>query len=172
MANIEEFELDLPQQNDSHSLENFFNTLGLNIRFEDPFFHFEISHLFEHFKHPYPKDEDNDIIEELKASYGYETNQTMNPEVYESLMKQDNSIPILYHILEPKFQVKRNKAVYLNDQYGTVYTGAKQSYIDIDKLQQWVDLFHDYEFKNDIDKLLVGFILHLLYVSSLYSPLM
>lgn len=145
------------------SLEYFFNNLKLDIQFEDPNFHYEITDIFTHFKHEYPTT-DNDIIEELKESYEYETSKQMKPEVYETLMKQDNTITTIYSILEPKYNVKRNKAVHLNDMFGTVYTGAKQSYIDIDRLQQWVDMFHSYEFESNTDKLLCGFILHLLYV--------
>lgn len=162
MIDITKIDLD-EHEIKSDSIKRFFENVELDIKFEDPYFHLEITYLFDHFKHEYSQSE-TDIIEELKASYEYETNQKMNPAIYEKLMKEDNIIEKLYSILEPKRPVKRNIAVYINDEFGTAYTGAKQSYIEISKLQNWVDEFHEYTFENETDKLLVGFILYLLYV--------
>ena len=61
----------------------------------------------------------------------------------------------------------------MNDVFGTIYTSAKQTYINIEygaerrgrsPLQEWVNKFHECQFENKIDKILCGFILHLLYV--------
>ena len=148
------------------SIHTFFNEINLNITFDDQYIHNEVSDIFSHFKHMYPNSDNsyNDVIEELKASYEYETNKRMTPETYNKLICESNDIVKLYPILENKYPVKRNKAVHINDSYGTVYTGAKQSYIDLDVLQNWVDKYHSYTFDSDTDKLLVGFILYLLYV--------
>ena len=159
---IEDFIPDLPVSRDG-SIEHFFDKINLTITFEDPFFHYEMTNMFKHFKHEYPNTDD-DIVEELKASYEYETNKQMEKQMYDALLNTDNIIVKLYNIIEPKLPVKRNKAVHVNDGYGTVYTGAKQSYVNIDILQNWVNEFHSYEFENNLDKLLAGFILYLLYV--------
>ena len=145
------------------SLSDFFTSIDLHIEFVDEFFHEKFINLFDHFKREYVTNAD-DVIEELKSSYRFETNETMNHEMYERMMNEENDIRKLYSIIEPKLNCKRNKSVYVNDAFGTAYVGAKQSYINIDKLQNWVDKYHSYEFENNVDGMLAGFILYLLYV--------
>ena len=88
------------------------------------------------------------MIDELKNSYEFEKNENMKQEIYEKIMKEDNDIEKIYKIIEPKYLCQRNKAVYVNDMFGTIYTGAKQTYINIKYLQEWVNKFHESQFKN------------------------
>jgi len=39
--------------------------------------------------------------------------------------------------------------------FGTIYTGAKQTYINIKYLHEWVNKFHECQFENKIDKISV-----------------
>ena len=144
-------------------IENFFKSLNLKVEFTDEYFHENYTNLFDHFKYPYETNTD-DVIEELKNSYEFEKHENMKPEVYEKIMKEDNNVEKIYKIIEPKYPCKRDKAVHVNDMFGTIYTGAKQTYININYLQEWVNKFHECQFENKIDKILCGFILHLLYV--------
>lgn len=87
----------------------------------------------------------------------------MNPNIYKTLLNEENNIEKLYKHLNIKYNCKRNKKIYINDQFGTIYTGMKSSQININILQNWVDKFHSYIFNNYIEKMLTGFILYLLY---------
>ena len=152
-------------ENESGSIINFFKTCKLNVQFQDPYFHENMTELFSHFHSRYPVEHTiEDVIEELKSSYKYETTNDMNPEIYTAMMNEENDIIKLHHILEPKVLTSRNKKVHINDGMGTKFTGAKQSFVDIKRLQQWVDVFHSYEFNSLMDKTLCGFILYLMYV--------
>lgn len=145
------------------SINEFFNKISLNITFQDEYLHENFVNMFEHFKQEYQTNT-SDVIDELKNSYVYETGEEIHKNMYERLLNEDNDIIKLYNIIEPKLPCVRNRKVYVNDSFGTAYTGAKQSYIDIDRLQAWVDEFHSFEFDNNTDKMLCGFILYLLYV--------
>ncbi len=142
------------------SITDFFEQLHLRITFEQ----FQsYPNMFAHLRKPIMFD--IDVVQEcLHASYAYETNKDMSADMCNSILETKNDIQQLYKILEPKLPCKRNRAVYINDAFGTVFTGAKQSYINIERLQEWVDKFHTFEFDNDVDKTFCGFVLYLLYV--------
>ena len=142
------------------NVTDFFEQLHLRITFEQ----FQsYPNMFAHLRKPIMFD--IDVVQEcLHASYAYETNKDMSADMCNSILETKNDIQQLYKILEPKLPCKRNRAVYINDAFGTVFTGAKQSYINIERLQEWVDKFHTFEFDNDVDKTFCGFVLYLLYV--------
>lgn len=145
------------------ALSGFFDSIHVNIKFTEEHCHKRFNILFDHFKHEYNVDIE-DVIVALKSSHEFETNEKMNKETYEHILNEENNIERIYRIIEPKLPCKRNKMVYINDSFGTVYKGAKQSYINIPRLQIWVNKYHDYEFENKVDGMLAGFILYLLYV--------
>jgi hypothetical protein len=147
------------------SLETFFENLNLNIRIDEPELILNYRNMFRHFNNEYISTL-NDIREELNASVIFETNTEMSPDTINKLIDvTDNDIPTLYNIIEPKKCCKRTRAVYIENDYSElVFTGAKQSFIDINVLQHWVNYFHAFQFENTTDKMFCGFILHLLYI--------
>lgn len=144
------------------TISGFFERVKLNVKFGDKYFHENYTWLFNHLKHCQQVELD-DLIDALQSSHYYETNTNM-PETYNKLLQTDNDIESLYKIFEPNLPCIRNQKVYINDKFGTVYEGAKQSYIKKHILQNWVDEFHSYNFNNSVDKMLCGFILYLMYV--------
>ena len=90
-------------EDEQGSINNFFKVCKLNVQFQDPYFHENMTELFNHFHSQYPVEHTiEDVIEELKESYKYETTNDMNPEIYTAMMNEENDIIKLHHILNQK----------------------------------------------------------------------
>lgn len=109
------------------SVLDFFHKLDLDIELGDEFICDGYTNMFDHFRHEYVYNE-NDIIEAFNDSQLYETNTPFDHNMYTKLINTDNDIIKLYNIIEPKLVCKRNRSIHINDHFGTVYTGAKQSH--------------------------------------------
>lgn len=143
---------------------DFFNSINLNITIDDSAL-YRYRHMFDHLKYNNEQPSNDDIRELLSMSYKYETNENISTTMLNNIMSTPNNIYQLYTIIEPKKPCKRNRMVYIMDAFGSVvHKAAKQSYIDINRLQQWVNGYHNWNFEDPVDKLLCGFILYLLYV--------
>ena len=145
------------------TIAEFFANCNLNITFDDPFDIDNFQNMFDHFRLDYESTEET-VKECLMNSYKYETDNELGQETIMKLIKTNNNIEELYHIIEPHLPVVRKRSVHVNGPFGTVFTGAKCKYINIPTLQMWVDQFHSFEFENDFTKIFCGFVLYLLYV--------
>ena len=145
------------------TIAEFFTSINLTVSFEDDSLPDHYQDMFTHFRSEYEPSEET-VRECLIDSYQYETDHGLSPSKCTAMIQTNNDIQQLYAIIEPKLPCKRNRKVYINDAFGTVYTGAKQSYINIERLQEWVNAFHSFEFESDVDKTFCGFVLYLLYV--------
>jgi hypothetical protein len=107
------------------------------------------------------------VIESLKQSFIFEGAE-FTDEQLQNIIESDNDIVKLHNIIEPNKLCKRTFFVgipgptaWYNGKW--IHLGMEDTKINIERLQKWVDLYHSFQFNSPGEKLIVGFILYLLY---------
>jgi hypothetical protein len=142
----------------------FFNKLGLDISINgniEQYFD-----LFDHVKVLEPIAKINDLIDELDNSFEIEGEQLSSSQIEQILASKSQNIETIHKIIIGKKQAlcKRRTMVYVtNEDYKIIHYGMKPSKIDYERLQKWVNLFYKTKFRNNVERIFVGFILYLLY---------
>ena len=159
-------------------ITDFFKSLDLNVVFEDGCFMNTCCSMFEHVKsellHIKPGNADFKLA--VKNSYEFEQNIMMKPATATQLLQSNNSISNVYcAFAHPTINssigttnttdsFRRQRAVFINGIYSKTYSGALIKNINYAKLQNWVNVYHNYQFEQPVNKMICGFVLHLLYI--------
>lgn len=166
----------------SDEITDFFKQLNLNIVFEDGCLMNNCNSMFDYFRHNV-NFTCNDVMSCFKNNYESERGTVMNTNIVHHVTDMNNTLADVYNTLDyvsndsvclrkinnfnngnEISNYRRYSMVFVNAAYGKVFHGARTTDIDYTRLQYWVNAFHSYQFENPINKMLCGFILHLLYV--------
>jgi hypothetical protein len=108
-----------------------------------------------------------DVINSIERSFEYEDAEYSDEQI-QNIIDCENEITKLHKIIEPNKLCKRTFFVgipgptaWYNGKWA--HMGMEDTKINIERLQKWVDLYHTYSFNSPGEKLIVGYILYLLY---------
>ena len=168
----------------SFSLDNeindFFESLQLNVKFDNETVFSDNANIFNHI-YPIKYDKafnSNQLMKRcFRTSYELDVGLTLNPNIYDKLASCNNSMENVYKVITSKslavntnnsllskVDYKRYKNAFINGCYSTIYMGARYQFINYTKLQNWINMFHAFHFESNLNKMICGFILHLLYI--------
>ena len=150
-------------------ITDFFKTLELDVVFEDGCFMNTCCSMFDHVKMNEQcfKANNDDLKSAIKNSYEFEQGIIMKSRIMNQLIQSNNSISNVYNAFAQTTDsnaFRRQRVLFMNSIYGKTYNGAAIKNINYSKLQNWVNVFHNYQFEQPVNKMLCGFVLHLLYL--------
>lgn len=144
-------------------IKDFFDKLNLSVSLSDPFINEYFWLLFSHIKYPISFNID-DVKNNVKNCWEYYKGTKCSANMIEKLISSNNSIDNVFHVFSPTEDTKRSDGAFIHSLYGTVFSGCNHELINTNRIQNWVNIYHNYQFEHIEDKLFCGFILFLLYM--------